>query len=167
MIMLAKPSAPSNDKRWKIVEAAMRRNGYQGHALIETLHSIQEAFGYLEPESLRFVAQSLRVPLSQVYGAATFYQFFTMKPPGKHTCVVCTGTACYINGAPALLAAMEEKYGIKPGETTPDGELSLLTARCVGSCSIAPVAVFDKDVAGKLGPFDMVARAGKCKCHDA
>jgi len=167
MIMLAKPSAPSNDKRWKIVEATMRRNGYQGNALIETLHSIQEAFGYLEPEGLRFVAESLRVPLSQVYGAATFYHFFTMKPPGKHTCVVCTGTACYINGAPALLAAMEEKYGIKPGETVPDGELSLLTARCVGSCSIAPVAVFDKDVVGKLGPSDMVARAGKYKCHDA
>ncbi|MGB8181314.1 MAG: NAD(P)H-dependent oxidoreductase subunit E, partial [Stellaceae bacterium] len=109
----------------------------------------------------------LRVPLSQVYGAATFYHFFTMKPPGRHTCVVCTGTACYINGASALLRAMEEKYGIKPGETTPDGELSLVTARCVGSCSIAPVAVFDKDVVGKMGASDIVARAGKSMCHDA
>jgi bidirectional [NiFe] hydrogenase diaphorase subunit len=160
-----KPSPPSADKRWKIVEATMRRNGYQGHALIETLHSIQEAFGYLEPEGLRFTALSLRVPLSQVYGAATFYHFFTMKPPGNHTCVVCTGTACYIKGAGILLAAMEDKYGIKPGETTPDGELSLVTARCVGSCSIAPVAVFDKDVVGKVTPDEMVKRAERCTCH--
>jgi len=80
--------------------------------------------------------------------------------------VVCTGTACYINGAPALLAAMEAKYGIKPGETTPDGELSLLTARCVGSCSIAPVAVFEKDVVGKLTATEMVARAERYVGHD-
>lgn len=160
------PKAPSGDKRWKIVEATMRRNGYQGHALIEVLHSIQEAFGYLELEGLRYVAQALRVPMSQVYGAATFYHFFTLKPPGRHTCVVCTGTACYINGAPALIAAMDEKFGLKPGETTPDGELSLVTARCLGSCSIAPVAVLDKDVVGKLAARDLVARVGKCMCHD-
>ncbi len=162
---LEKPVPPSTDKRWRIVDATMRRNGHQGHALIETLHSIQEAFGYLEPEGLRYVAHSLKVPLSQVYGAATFYHFFTMKPPGKHTCVVCTGTACYIKGAPQLIAAIEEKYGIKPGETTPDGELSLITARCVGSCSIAPVAVFDKDVVGKLSPAGMVERAQRCCQH--
>ncbi len=163
----AKPAPPSTDKRWKIVDATMRRNGYQGNALIETLHSVQESFGYLEPEGLRYVALSLRVPFSQVYGAATFYHFFTMKPPGRHTCVVCTGTACYINGAPGLLGAMEKECGIKPGETTPDGELSLLTARCVGSCSIAPVAIFDKDVVGKVTPGEMVGRARKCMCHDA
>jgi bidirectional [NiFe] hydrogenase diaphorase subunit len=163
----AKPSPPTGDKRWRMVEATMRRNGYQGNALIETLHTVQETFGYLEPEGLRYVALSLSVPLSQVYGAATFYHFFTLKPPGRHTAVVCTGTACYIKGAPALLMAMEKKYGIKPGETTPDGELSLLTARCVGSCSIAPVAVFDRDVIGKLGPDGMVERAGRCVSHDS
>jgi len=162
---LEKPVPPSTDKRWRIVDATMRRNGHQGHALIETLHSIQETFGYLEPEGLRYVAHSLKVPLSQVYGAATFYHFFTMKPPGRHTCVVCTGTACYIKGAPQLIAAIEEKYGIKPGETTEDGELSLITARCVGSCSIAPVAVFDKDVVGKLRPAGMAERAERCCQH--
>jgi bidirectional [NiFe] hydrogenase diaphorase subunit len=165
MLTVAKPSLPSSDKRWRMVEATMRRYGHQPHALIECLHSVQEAFGFLDEDGLRFVAQSLQVPLSQVYGAATFYHFFTLKPPGKHTCVVCTGTACYIKGAPQLLAAIEEKYGIKPGETTPDGELSLLTARCVGSCSIAPVAVLDKDVAGKLNPADLVKRTERCMCH--
>lgn len=165
MLTVARPPLPSSDKRWRLVEATMRRYGHQPHALIECLHSVQEAFGYLDEDGLRFVAQSLQVPLSQVYGAATFYHFFTLKPPGRHTCVVCTGTACYIKGAPQLLAAMEEKYGIKPGETTPDGELSLLTARCVGSCSIAPVAVFDKDVVGKLGAAEVVKRAERCMCH--
>ena len=145
----------------------MRRNGHQGHALIETLHTVQESFGYLEPDGLRFVAMSLRVPLSQIYGAATFYHFFILKPPGKHTCVVCTGTACYINGASGLISVMEEKFGIKPGETTADGELSLLTARCVGSCSIAPVAIFDHEAVGKLVPDEMVRHACRCAQHDA
>ncbi len=165
MITVAKPAPPSADKRWRIVEATMRRSGYESNALIETLHSLQEAFGYLEPEGLRWVALSLRKPLSQVYGAATFYHFFTLKPAGKHTCVVCTGTACYIKGAPNLLAAMEEKFGVKPGDTTAGGELSLVTARCVGSCSMAPVVVFDKDVSGKVTPGEIVARAERCMCH--
>jgi bidirectional [NiFe] hydrogenase diaphorase subunit len=96
------------------------------------------------------VAASLRVPTSKVYGVATFYHFFTMKPPGEHTCVVCTGTACYIKGAPALLNAVREVAGIKQGETTDDGQLSLLTARCLGSCGLAPAVVFDGQVAGKI-----------------
>jgi bidirectional [NiFe] hydrogenase diaphorase subunit len=158
---LDQPRLPSDDKRWKIVEATARRHGNEPHALIETLHTVQECFGYLDETALRFVAGILRVPLSRVYGAATFYHFFTLKPKGKHTCVVCTGTACYIKGAPALLAAMEQQHGIKPGETTPDGELSLLTARCLGSCGLAPAVVLNSAVMGKIGPVDMLARIEK------
>ena len=156
-----KPGAPSADKRWKIVEATMRRLGNQSNGLIEALHTVQEAFGYLDADSLRFVATSLRVPLSQAFGVATFYHYFTMKPPGKHTCGVCTGTACYIKGAGKLLTSMEEKYGIKPGETTADGNVSLLTARCLGACGLAPAVVFDGQVAGKVNSTDMLARAGR------
>src|SRR3954471_18634307 len=123
---LAAAQLPSDDKRWKIVEATARRHGREPHALIETLHTVHECFGYLDETGLRFVASVLRVPLSRVYGAATFYHFFTLKPKGKHTCVICTGTACYIKGAPALLSAIELRHGIKPGETTADGELSVL-----------------------------------------
>ena len=155
------PPAPSGDKRWKIVEATARRHGREPHALIETLHTVQECFGYLDETALRFVAGILRVPLSRVYGAATFYHFFTLKPKGRHTCVVCTGTACYIKGAPALLAGLERAYGIKPGETTPDNELSVLTARCLGSCGLAPAVVLDGAVAGKIGPDEMLARMEK------
>ena len=163
---LGPPQAPSDDKRWKIVEATARRHGREPHALIETLHTVQECFGYLDETALRFVAHTLRVPLSRVYGAATFYHFFTLKPKGKHTCVVCTGTACYIKGAPALLAGLERKYGIKPGETTPDGELSVLTARCLGSCGLAPAAVLDSVVMGKIAPDDMLARVERGIRHD-
>ena len=78
------PQLPSDDKRWKIVEATARRHGREPHALIETLHTVQECFGYLDEHALRFVASVLRVPLSRVYGAATFYHFFTLKPKGRH-----------------------------------------------------------------------------------
>ena len=158
---LGPPAPPSDDKRWKIVEATARRHGREPHALIETLHTVQESFGYLDETALRFVALMLRVPLSRVYGAATFYHFFTLKPKGKHACVVCTGTACYIKGAPALLSALERAHGIKPGETTPDGELSVLTARCLGSCGLAPAAVLDSAVLGKIGPDQLLARIEK------
>ena len=154
----ARPEPPSDDRRWKIVAATMRRLGYQRNALIEVLHAVQEAFGYLDDEALRYVAASLRVAPSAVYGVATFYHFFTLKPKGEHTCVVCTGTACYIKGAQALLDAVAEEYGLQPGETTADGRLSLLTARCFGSCGLAPAATFDGEVAGKLTPEDALAR---------
>ncbi|WP_420631672.1 bidirectional hydrogenase complex protein HoxE [Candidatus Leptofilum sp.] len=153
--MLANPkqiSPPTDDKRWRFVQATMRRNGFRRSALIETLHSVQESFGFLDEASLQYVATSLRVPLSQVYGVSTFYHLFSLKPAGKHSCVVCTGTACYIKGGPKLLAQVEESYDIKPGETTADEQLSLLTARCVGACGLAPVAVFDGEVLGNLTP---------------
>jgi bidirectional [NiFe] hydrogenase diaphorase subunit len=157
---------PSDDKRWKIVEATARRHGREPHALIETLHTVQECFGYLDDAALKFVALTLRLPMSRVYGAATFYHFFTLKPKGKHTCVICTGTACYIKGAPALLNAVEKAYGVKPGETTPDNELSVLTARCLGSCGLAPAVVLDGAVLGKIGATNLLARVEKGIRHD-
>jgi bidirectional [NiFe] hydrogenase diaphorase subunit len=168
-MMLAKTgkiSAPSDDKRWKIVDATMRRHGYVPSTLIEALHSAQEAFGFLDEGALRYVSASLHVPPSKVYGVATFYHFFTLRPPGVHTCVVCTGTACYIKGASGLLKAIENKLGVKHGETTPDGQVSILTARCLGSCGLAPAAVFDGQVAGKLEPAAMLERIERLK-HDA
>ncbi|MFZ0807036.1 MAG: bidirectional hydrogenase complex protein HoxE [Candidatus Sulfotelmatobacter sp.] len=145
-----KPPLPSDDKRWRIVAGTMRRHGFAREALIETLHTVQEYFGYLDKPSLQFVAASLRVPLSQAYGVATFYHFFTLKPPGKHTCLVCLGTACYIKGAGQLLASAEASLHVKSGETTEDGNVSLLTARCIGSCSLAPAVTFDGETAGNV-----------------
>jgi bidirectional [NiFe] hydrogenase diaphorase subunit len=139
----------------------MRRHGYQSHALIEVLHTVQDCFGYLDDLALRWVARSLRVPYSKVYGVATFYHFFSLKPQGAHTCVVCTGTACYIKGATALLNAVEINAKIKPGETTDNKQVSLLTARCVGTCGLAPVVVFDGEITGKVSPQQVSERIGR------
>jgi bidirectional [NiFe] hydrogenase diaphorase subunit len=148
----AKPAPPNPDKRWKIVDATMRRIGLHSRGLIETLHTVQEAFGYLDDTALRYVAISLRVPLSRAYGVATFYHFFTLKPAGEHTCVVCLGTACYIKGAPQLLNTIKRQLGVAPGETTADRKISVLSARCLGSCGLAPAVIYDNEVAGKVTP---------------
>jgi bidirectional [NiFe] hydrogenase diaphorase subunit len=153
-----KPAAPTDDKRWRVVETRMRRLGNRPDALIEALHSAQEAFGYLDDEALRFIGDSLLLPPSKVFGVATFYHHFTLKPHGEHTCVVCTGTACYINGAREILTSIRAGLGVTPRETTADGKLSLLTARCLGACSLAPVAVVDGVVEGRLDAPDFLAR---------
>jgi bidirectional [NiFe] hydrogenase diaphorase subunit len=142
---------PSTDKRWRVVEATMRRHGYQPHTLIETLHTTQESFGFLDEDALRYIAAVLRVPLSQVYGVATFYQTFTLKPRGTHhTCVMCTGTACHLKGCDTLLTHLADTFGLTPGGTIADGTISLMTARCLASCGQAPVAVFNGKPVGSL-----------------
>jgi bidirectional [NiFe] hydrogenase diaphorase subunit len=140
---------PSGDKRFKVLDVTMKRNQYSQDALIEILHKAQEAFGFLEEDILLYVARALKLPLSRVYGVATFYHLFSLKPSGAHTCVICLGTACYVKGANALLDTLKAEIDVKPGETTADGQVSLVTARCIGACGIAPAAVFDGNVLGK------------------
>src|SRR5271157_1378087 len=142
----------SGDKRFKILEAQMKKHQFKQDALIEVLHKAQELFGHLEDDLLLFVAHKLKLPASRVYGVATFYHFFTLKPQGRHTCVVCMGTACYVRGADKVLAAVEEQAKIKAGETTPDNQFSLLTARCIGACGIAPAVVYDGTVTPRQTP---------------
>jgi bidirectional [NiFe] hydrogenase diaphorase subunit len=139
---------PSGDQRFKILDGTMKRYQYRQDALIEILHKAQELFGYLENDLLLYLAYTLKLPPSQVYGVATFYHFFSLKPQGVHTCVVCMGTACYIKGAAALLATVEQCAHIQPTQVTPDGQVSLQTARCLGACGIAPAVVFDGVVEG-------------------
>jgi bidirectional [NiFe] hydrogenase diaphorase subunit len=138
------------DNRYKIIDQAMKKLGYEKSALLEVLHVAQETFGYLDKDALKFIAKRLKSPYSKVYGVATFYHRFTLKPQGKHTVVVCLGTACYIKGSKEILKALENRFAIKVSQTTSDNILSLLSARCVGSCSIAPVMVCDNKTYGKL-----------------
>jgi bidirectional [NiFe] hydrogenase diaphorase subunit len=152
------PPLPSDDKRWKIVNGTMRKNGFARHALIETLHTVQTSFGYLDDDAIRFVAHSLRVPLSQAYGVVTFYHYFSLKPPGKHTLTICNGTACYIKGSDKLLAETEQHLKITQGQTTKDGQISLMTARCVGACGRAPVALADGELIGQLNGEQILAQ---------
>jgi bidirectional [NiFe] hydrogenase diaphorase subunit len=145
-------SHPSGDNRFKLLDRTITRHQSRGDALIEILHAAQGIFGFLDNDLLVYVAHALKLPLSRVYGVATFYHYFNLKPKGEHTFVLCTGTACYVKGANAIQAAVEHRCGCKFGETTDDGKVSLVSARCVGSCGLAPVAVVDNAVAGKLTP---------------
>jgi bidirectional [NiFe] hydrogenase diaphorase subunit len=126
----------------------MKRHQHRPDALIEVLHKAQELYGYLTPEMLASVARSLHLPPSRVYGVATFYHFFSLAPQGEHTCTVCLGTACYVKGAAAILAELERELELRAGATSADGRLSLLTARCLGACGIAPAVVIDSQVLG-------------------
>lgn len=122
------------------------------------LHAAQNIFGFLENDLLIYIARALKRPLGQVYGVATFYNYFRLKPSGRHTVVLCTGTACYVKGAGAIQQALETHCKVKFGQTPPDGEVSLEQARCIGSCGLAPVAVVDGEVAAKLTPGALVER---------
>lgn len=158
---------PPPDKRLRMVDRSMRLHGYASHALIETLHTVQETFGYLEPGLMKDVATHLKVPLSRVYAVATFYHFFSLKPHGEHTCVLCKGTACYIGGTAEILRKVEAMLEIRPGETTPDGKISLMTARCIGSCGLAPAGVFDGTIAGNLSTATVENKLREWRGHDA
>jgi bidirectional [NiFe] hydrogenase diaphorase subunit len=152
------PALQKDDPRFKLVEQTLKRTQRRQDALIEVLHTAQEAYGYLEKAMMIYVAQELKLPLSWVYGVATFYHFFSLEPQGEHTCIICMGTACYVKGAGAILSRLEQEFGIKAGETTPDGTLSLLTARCLGSCGLAPVMILDGRVLGRETPDSMVEK---------
>lgn len=152
----SKPSSAnghaSGDRRFKALDMTMKRHQYKPDALIEILHKAQESFGFLEEDVLIYIARGLKLPLSRVYGVATFYHLFSLKPSGAHTCVVCLGTACHVKGGSKLMEALENELGIKVGETTADGKVSLMAARCLGACGIAPAMVVDGTVSGKQTP---------------
>ncbi len=164
-ISSALASHPSGDKRFKILDTHMKRHQHKPDALIEVLHKAQELFGYLENDLLLYIAHHLKLPPIRVYGVATFYHFFTLKPKGAHTCVVCLGTACYVKGADKLISAIEDHAQVKPGETTPDGQLSLLTARCIGACGIAPAVVYDNTVTPRQTPESVLEHIKKWVPH--
>lgn len=152
------PDHPSGDPRFKLIDRTLKRFSYQQDALIEVLHTAQEAFGFLESDLLIYVAHQLKLPLSWVYGVATFYHFFSLKPQGEHSCIVCMGTACYVKRAAEIVAALQAEFGLQAGATTADGRLSLNTARCLGSCGLAPVLVMDGEVVARQTPEESLER---------
>src|SRR5512137_2377586 len=142
-------AVPADDPRQRLVEQTLKRCQYRPDALIEVLHVAQEAYGFLGEAVLADIARQLRLPESQVFGVATFYHAFALRPKGEHSCIVCTGTACYVKGAGEIVKALEAAYAVQPGQTTPDGRVSLGTARCLGNCSLAPLLVVDSTVLGR------------------
>lgn len=148
---------PSGDPRFTLIDRTLKRFRFQQDALIEVLHTAQEAFGFLEEDLLIYVARQLKLPLSWVYGVATFYHFFTLQPQGEHNCIICMGTACYVKRAAEIVAALQGAYGIEAGQTTPDGALSITAARCLGSCGLAPVLIVDGEVLARETPETAIA----------
>lgn len=149
---------PSGDNRFKIIDRTLKRYQFQQDALIEVLHTAQEAFGFLSDDLLIYVARQLKLPLSWVYGVATFYHFFSLKPQGEHNCTICLGTACYVKNAADLVATLRQAYDVEPGQMTSDEKFSLSTARCLGSCGLAPVVLLDGNVVGRAEPETLLAQ---------
>ena len=119
-------------------------------ATMPVLQAAQDIFGYLPEEVQIIVAEGLDIPLSEVYGVASFYAQFSMNPKGRHQISVCLGTACYVKGAGDILSAVEQKLGIKTGSITSDGKFSVDACRCVGACGLAPVLMINDEVFGRL-----------------
>ena len=150
---------PSGDDRYKAIDLTIRKFKFEKDSLLEVLNTAQETFGYLSRDLLIYISNQLGVRMAQVYGVATFYHLFTFEPLGDHQCIVCTGTACHVKGADRIIEAVSYAFGIQAGETTEDGVFSLTTARCLGSCGLAPVVVFDGSVRGKETPEAAVRQA--------
>ena len=124
---------------------------FEGH-LIGILHEVQNLYNYLPREALEYVAKRTGFTLERLYSIATFYNYFSLEPRGKHIIRVCTGTACHVKGAPRVLQEIEEKLGISSDETTPDRQFSLEHVHCVGTCSLAPVVVIGTDTHSHVKP---------------
>ncbi len=133
-----------------IIEKNKTSRDQQKSPLLPVLQDIQKFYGWLPEKALIRASQKLSVPLVSLYGIASFYNEFRLKPLGEYHIVVCTGTACHVRGAPLLVSELERTLGIQVGEVTPDQSFSLETARCVGTCAVAPVIIVDGEYHGKI-----------------
>jgi NADH:ubiquinone oxidoreductase subunit E len=137
----------------KNINAILDNAEGQRGVLIAVLQRVQEKVGYLPEDAMKMIAERFSLSLTNVYGVASFYKHFHFKPRGKNVVKVCMGTACHVRGGKAVLTEMENKLGIKEGETTKDLSVTLETVGCVGCCALAPVAtVNDQDLYGELTP---------------
>jgi NADH-quinone oxidoreductase subunit E/NADP-reducing hydrogenase subunit HndA len=125
---------------------------YNPGDLINVLHKVQSALGYLSAETQEAVAKELKISTASVYGVVSFYSFFTMKPKGEHPIAICMGTACYVRGAEKVVEEFKKQLGVAIGETTEDGKFSLTCLRCVGACGLAPVVTVGEKVYGSVTP---------------
>lgn len=145
------------------VESILAEFADQRGAVIPILQRVQDVYGWLPPEAMRLISKRRRVPITKLYGVATFYAQFYLAPRGRHRIRVCDGTACHIKGAPQIIEALTQELGIQPGETTPDGAVTFEVVYCLGSCGLAPVAYVDQQVMGRLNPEEAVAVARKLR----
>ncbi len=133
----------------KLMESAKNE---KDETLLSVLQDIQAECSYLPEEKLIEAAKTLDMPLIDVYGVATFYKFFSLKPRGRHLIKVCLGTACHVRAASRIAEEVERKLDVGPGETSENREFSLETVMCLGCCAIGPVIVIDGKYYGQMTP---------------
>jgi len=143
------PFAGTAEQEKKLREV-IAAHGARTEDLLAVLQEAQEIYGYLPVEVQSVIAGALNIPLSEVYGVATFYAQFSLSPKGKYMVSVCLGTACYVKGAQKVLDACCGTLGIKPEECTADGKFSIDACRCIGACGLAPVMTVGDEVYGRL-----------------
>ena len=160
-ITTADPLANPGQK--DLIDCILTENKAIPGATMVVLNELQSQIGYISIPMQRYVAQKLRVPLSEVNGVVSFYSFFTTSPRGKHTVKFCLGTACYVSGSPRLIDKAKELLGVDPGETTEDGAVTVELCRCIGACSQAPAMVIDKHVQGRVHPNQLPQILEKCQ----
>jgi len=141
----------------KALEPILEQYRGQKGAVIPVLQKAQKIYGYLPGEVLQRIALGMRVPISRIYGVATFYSQFYLTRRGRHIIRQCDGTACHVRGSAQIIEKMEKELGIKAGETTPDYKFTYEVVYCLGSCGLAPVATVGDTAVGKLAPERMVA----------
>ena len=151
---VATPAAAIAEKR---ITQVIRRHGSQPDALIEVLHQVQEINGYLPLPALRQVACQMQMPLSRVYGVASFYHLFRLEAPTAHRCAVCLGTACFVKGGAQLAARLEQRLGVRLDDPAGNGAWAVEHVSCLGACGQAPVLVVDGVLATRLAVDDPLA----------
>ncbi len=134
------------------LEQILEKYGNEREALVEILRDASQAAGYVSPEALATIAQRLGLPQSQVHSVASFYSLISLKPMGKHVIRFCQDAPCHVAGGREIWETLERELGIPFGETTPDGQWTLLTTSCIGACSVGPVIMVDDEIYGNLTP---------------
>lgn len=145
------PFAGTKEQEDRLREVIAKHKDDQGSTM-PVMQEAQEIYGYLPEEVQLIIAEELGVPLSEIYGIASFYSQFTLNPKGQYQINVCLGTACYVKGAGNVHDKVCEVVGCKAGEITEDGKFSIDATRCVGACGLAPVMMINEDVYGRLTP---------------
>ncbi len=154
-------------QKYEELQAAIKRHKGEPGALMPVLQEAQGIFGYVPMDVQEIIADGLDTTLSDVYGVATFYSQFSLKPRGKYIIGVCMGTACYVKGAQQVLDKLAEELNVPVGETTEDGLFTLEATRCLGACGLAPVIMINDEVYGRLSPDDIPDIVNKYKKQNA
>ncbi len=140
----------AEDERVEVVKTLIENLKSVKGSLIQVLHGIQEVYGYLPENILRMVSEGMDIPMTEIYGVATFYHLFSLEPKGKHVIKVCMGTACYVKGSQTILNRLSQELNIEVGKTSVDGNFTLEATRCLGACGLSPVITIDEKVYARV-----------------